>query len=243
MPGDIPIPDSSTEQLENCNGDVHVATNAIKAATPETAFWIRHIRSVMEPLLASTQSYTPSEQTAHLKFLDNYVAPALGSLPTEPHSKYTTPASFVGTLFEPSLNFSNKASTKARFSIDIIAPVGREGLDPFGEKKARDTLRQWASTLDADTTWLEHFVSSLQLTPGETEIVRRKIPAHINHPPACSIGCELNGASRTLKAYIPIKRKALAAGKASSSVLIDALESLETSGPDYSVSGLSTLAS
>lgn len=141
------------------------------------------------------------------------------------------------------MNFTNNGPTKARFSIDIISPANRDGPDPFGERKARDVLRQWASTIGSDTTWLEHFLSALQLTQEETKAAREKIPAHINHPPGCSVGCDLDGPSRTLKAYVPIKRKALATGKAPSSILMNALESLEELGPGYTVGGLSTLAS
>lgn len=240
------MPEDNLESPPTTNGVVARNSDISKnpaTVTEATAFWKRHIRSVMEPLLACTQSYSPSDQISHLQFLDNFVAPCLGPLPTDPHNKYTAPSSFVGTLFEPSLNFTDNGTTKVRFSIDIIAPSDRDGPDPFGERESRDVLRRWASAIGSDTTWLEHFLSALQLTPEETDVVRQKIPAHVDPPAGCSVGCDLDGASRMLKTYIPTKRKSLATSKASSSILVDAIQSLEELGPDYAVGGLSTLAS
>lgn len=178
-----------------------------------------------------------------MEFLDHHVAPCLGPVPTEPHSSYSTPAAFVGTLFEPSLNFSTKGPTTVRFSIDITALADRQSIDAFGELRARDTLHQWASVLESDTKWLEHFLSRFSLLLEETEILRTKIPLHIYHPPACSIGCELSESSRSLKAYLPVKRKSLATGKSPSSIILDALRSLPPLGEDYDVGGVDVLAS
>ncbi|KAI3391012.1 hypothetical protein diail_8121 [Diaporthe ilicicola] len=114
-----------------------------------TEYWIQYIRSVAEPLLKLTGSYTPYEQDAHLRFLASHVAPVLGPMPTEPHGVYTMP--YAGSPVEFTVTSTSMGKPKAHIQFEFDRPSHRDEDDPFGEANGREVLRRIASEVGADT--------------------------------------------------------------------------------------------
>lgn len=199
--------------------------------TAALEYWSQYLRSIFVPLLRAAGTYSPSDQASHLQFLDDYIAPNLGPLPTEQHSGYTTPSSLVCSPLDPSINLTSSGSAKVRFDYDVLRPLDRHGPDPFAEGVSKQMLHHLASVTGADTQWLDSLISSVYLSPSETEAARVKMPSHIAVPPS-SIGFDLDGSKRTLKAYIPTVRKAIATGKPPTQVTLEALRALEPLGAE-----------
>ena len=217
-----------------------VAEPQPRVKNPATEYWSRHLRSVMVPLLKAAGTYTLSDQASHLQFLDDYIAPNLGPLPTEPHAQYTTPSSLVGSPFDPSLNLTSSGQAKVRFDYDVIGPAERTGVDPFAEDLSREMLHRLALVVGADTRWMDGLMSALYLSPSETDAALAKMPPGIAVPPS-SVGFDFDGPKRTLKFYIPGVRKAIATGRSSSDIILDALRGLEPLGSELGP-GLDLLA-
>ncbi|PGH18128.1 hypothetical protein AJ79_00756 [Helicocarpus griseus UAMH5409] len=209
------------------------------AENSATEYWSQHLRSLFAPLLKATGTYTESEQASHLQFLDEQIAPNLGPVPTE-KTKYTTPSSLVGSPIDPSLNLTSSGKVKVRFDFDVIEPAEPSADDPFSEKVSRELYHHLASIVGADTRWLDGLMSALYLSPSETETALAKMPPGIAIPPS-SVGFDLDGPKRTLKAYIPGVRKAFATGRPSSEVIFDALRGLEPLGSELTP-GLNIIA-
>ncbi|KAK0614955.1 aromatic prenyltransferase [Bombardia bombarda] len=197
-----------------------------------TAFWSRHLRSYMGPLLEKCGSYTPEEQASHLDFMDKHIAPCLGPMPSEPHGPYTAPSSLYGSPIDASLNFTSTGKPKLRFDFDFLTPIHRMGPDPFGEKTARELLRRVAATVGANTQWMEHLMDKFWLSPAETEVALSKIPAEMAIPPAM-IGIEMDGPKISMKAYIPAMRKAIATGRSSTDIILEAVRAMDPFGPEF----------
>ncbi|KAK2750373.1 hypothetical protein FQN57_003853 [Myotisia sp. PD_48] len=204
---------------------------ATTAKNATTEYWSQHLRSVLAPLLKAAGTYSASDQASHLEFLDQHIAPNLGPLPNEPHAKYTTPSSLVGSPVDPSINLTSSGQPKVRFDYDVIGPAERAGPDPFSEQLSREMLLGLASVVGADTRWLKCLMSALYLTPAETELALARMPPGIAVPPS-SVGFDFDGPKRTLKAYIPGVRKAIATGQSSGDVILGALRSLDPLGPE-----------
>ncbi|KAL4866673.1 hypothetical protein BDV12DRAFT_198895 [Aspergillus spectabilis] len=196
-----------------------------------TEYWSRHLRSVLAPLLAAAETYSPADQESHLTFIDEHVAPNLGPLPWEPHGQYSTPSSLVGSPFDPSLNLVSSGKAKVRFDFDIISPASRNGPDPFAEKSAKEILHRLANIVGADTRWMNTLMDALYLSPEETEIAIAKMPPGVAVPPS-SVGFDFDGPERTLKFYIPCVRKALATGQEFSDLMLKTLRGLEPLGQE-----------
>ncbi|KAL4891058.1 aromatic prenyltransferase [Aspergillus ambiguus] len=196
-------------------------------------FWAQHMRSVIGPLMQAIDTYSPADQEANLRFLDEHIAPTLGPLPTDPHPTYVAPCAVVGTPFNPSFNVSSTGTPKVRFDYDLLPPLDRaRSADPWGEAAARALLLRLAAVVGADTQWLEHFLSRLFLTPAETEALRPKIPPQLVLP-AAMVGFEFNAGRRPrMKAWVPSMRRAIVEGRSSNEIALEALRGLTPLGAD-----------
>lgn len=187
-----------------------------------TEYWIQYIRSVAEPLLKLTGSYTQSEQDAHLRFLDSYVAPVLGPIPTEPHGVYTMP--YAGSPVEFTITSTSVGKPKAHIQFEFDRPSNREEDDPFGEANGREVLRRIASHVGADTRWLECLISSLHLTPDEIDITRPLVPPSV---PSVGASISFDGPRKIMRTYFVPGLKALATRRMPSAVGLDAVRRLQ----------------
>ncbi|OAX81663.1 hypothetical protein ACJ72_03995 [Emergomyces africanus] len=194
--------------------------NAVHAAAAQ--FWEHYLRSIMVPLFKSVGAYTLTEQQSHLKFMDEHIATNLGPLPTDPHASYIVPAAVVGSPFDPSINLTSTGNGKVRFDYTIVEPVERPEGDPFSENLARELLHRLAAVVGADTSWMDSLMSALYLSTSETDTLLTKMPTQLLCPPA-SVGLDFDGPKRTLKAYIPGMRKALATGRSPTELLLAAV--------------------
>ncbi|KAI9037497.1 aromatic prenyltransferase [Aspergillus affinis] len=192
-------------------------------------YWTQYVRSIMAPLFQAAGSYSPIDQESHLKFMDEFVAPNLGPLPTEPHAPYTPPASLVGSPFDPSINMASSGKAKIRCDFDIVRPAQRAGPDPFAEHASRETALHIASKTGSDTKWMEGLMAALLLSPEETEFAVANVPPNIAVPPL-SIGFDFDGSQRTMKCYIPSLRKSIATGRPAKDLFFEALRRLEPMG-------------
>lgn len=187
--------------------------------TKATKYWAQHIRSVAGPLLKLTGSCAPHDQEAHLRFLDTHVAPAIRQMPTQPHAM-----PYGGSPVEFTITSTMGARPKVRIHVVADCPADREGDDPFGQANGRKVLRRTASGVGADTRWMESLISSLHLTPEETDIARPiapdLIPSQVN-----SIAFE--GPDKVMRAYFFPGLKALATGRTTSAVGLDAVRRLQ----------------
>ncbi|OJD14342.1 hypothetical protein AJ78_05307 [Emergomyces pasteurianus Ep9510] len=199
--------------------------------TTAAQFWAHYLRSIMTPLFKAVGAYTPSEQESHLQFMDDHIATNLGPLPTDPHAPYIVPAGIVGSPFDPSINLTSFGNGKIRFDYTVVEPIERPKGDPFSENLATEMLHQLAAVVGADTRWMDSLISALYLSPSETDTLLVKMPTHLLCPPA-SIGIDFDGTKRTLKAYIPGMRKALATGRSSTELILGAVRGLEPLGPE-----------
>ena len=190
-------------------------------------FWAEYLRSIMEPLLRLVGSYTPEEQTLHLRFLVDHVAPSLGPLPTEPRGQYTM--TYVDSPFEPSLNLTSAGKAKVRYEFEVVKPAGGDdGPDPFGERRAREVLPLLAKACGADTKWLNSLMDAFFLTPAETDLLRGKLPSFM---PCSMMAFDLDATKTMMKVYIPGIRKAIASGSSSTNAFIlNAVRKLEPFG-------------
>ncbi|OAT04279.1 TdiB protein [Blastomyces gilchristii SLH14081] len=209
------------------------AASAFQQAAKVTAtrFWSHYLRSIMAPLFKSVGAYTESEQESHLQFMDEHIATNLGPLPNDPHSPYVVPAAIVGAPFDPSINLTSFGSGKVRFDYTVVEPIERPKEDPFSENLAREMLHKLASVVGADTRWMDSLMSSLYLSPAETDALLASMPPQLLCPPAC-IGMDFDGPKRTLKAYIPGIRKALATGQSSAELVLEAIRGLKPLGSE-----------
>ncbi|PGH07004.1 hypothetical protein GX51_02043 [Blastomyces parvus] len=196
-----------------------------------TQFWSHYLRSIMTPLFKSVGAYTEPEQESHLQFMDEHIATSLGPLPNDPHAPYIVPAAIVGSPFDPSINLTSSGSGKIRFDYTVVEPIERPKEDPFSETLAREMLHKLVLVVGADTRWMDSLMSSLYLSPAETDALLAKMPPQLLCPPA-SIGMDFDGSNRTLKAYIPGVRKALATGKSSAELVLEAIRGLKPLGSE-----------
>lgn len=190
--------------------------------TKATKYWAHYIRSVAGPLLKLTGSYTPHDQEAHLHFLDTHVAPAIGPMPNEPHGMYAMP--YGGSPVEFTITSTFGGRPKARIHFDAESPADRAEDDPFGQAKGREVLRRTASGVGADTRWLECLISSLHLTPEETDIARPIAPAFF---PSQLNSIAFEGREKVMRAYFMPALKALATRQTTSAVGLDAVRQLQ----------------
>ncbi|KAF9885523.1 hypothetical protein FE257_012851 [Aspergillus nanangensis] len=212
-----------------------------KQISPANEYWSRHLRSVLAPLLKAAGTYSQADQDSHLAFIDEHIAPNLGPLPWEPHGQYSTPSSLVGSPFDPSINIVSSGKAKVRFDYDVISPAERTGPDPFAEQLARSMLHRLATLLGADTRWMDSLMDALYLTPAEAEVAVARMPPGIAIPPS-SVGIDFDGPQKTLKAYIPSVRKAIATGRSPSDIMLETLRGLEPAGAEL-VPALDLIAS
>lgn len=189
--------------------------------TKATKYWAQYIRSVAGPLLKLTGSCAPHDQEAHLRFLDTHVAPAIGPMPTQPHGVYAMP--YGGSPVEFTITSTVGGRPKARIHFDAESPADRAGDDPFGQANGREVLRRTASGVGADTRWLESLISSLHLTPEETEIARPIAPDFL---PSQLNSIAFEGPNKVMRAYFMPGLKALATGRTTSAVGLDAVRRL-----------------
>ncbi|KAG2421939.1 hypothetical protein HFD88_005915 [Aspergillus terreus] len=211
---------------------IHTDQPPSEAKASDTEFWSEHIRSVIGPLMKATGSYSATAQEANLRFLDNYIAPALGPHPTVAHPTYVAPCTIVGTLFNPSISLSAKGKPTVRFDYDLPLPLDRASSeDPWGEGKARALFRGLAAALGADTQWLEYFMARLFLSPAETEALRSKIPADLVIPSAM-VGVAFDDAQPRLKAWVPTMRRAILEGRSSNEIAVEVLRGLSPLGSE-----------
>lgn len=227
---------TQTVQTQSAPAEIDISSADPTAAATAAAFWSQHMRSVMAPLFTSSGTYTSSDQESHLRFMDTYIAPLLGPLPSEPHPNYTTPSSIVGSPFDASVNLVSSGKAKVRFDLDCLAPLDRlAGTDPFGEAEAHRTLQHLADIVGADTRWMNQLFSVLKLSVAEEEAAIAKIPKEVTVPPAM-IGFDIDGPKRTLKAYVPAMRKAIATDVSSADIILDFLPNLEPLGKELNPS-------
>lgn len=196
-----------------------------------TEYWSRHLRSVLAPLFEAAKTYSAADQQAHLKFIDEHVAPNLGPLPGKPHGAYTTPSSLVGSPFDPSINLVSSGQAKVRFDFDVVSPAERTGPDPFAEEQSRELLHRLAEVVGADTQWMDGLMNALYLTPEENETALAKMPPGIAIPPS-SVGFDFDGPKKTLKFYIPGVRKGIATGRPFGDIILETLRSLKPLGSE-----------
>lgn len=180
------------------------------------------MRSVAGPLLKLTGSYAPHEQDAHLKFLDQHIAPVLGPMPTEPHGVYTMP--YAGSPVEFAVTSTSGGKPKAHIQIESERPSDRSGDDPFGQVKGREVLRRMASAVGGDTRWMESLISSLHLTPEEASAAAPIVPPFV---PSGFAGIAFEGSRKVMKAYFVPAVKALATQRPPSAVALDAVRKLQ----------------
>lgn len=190
-------------------------------------FWSDYLCSIIEPLMQASGGYTREQQANHLQFLTDHVAPTLGPLPSEPRATYTQ--TYVDSPFEPSLNLTSSGKVKVRYGLEVVKPPGgADGPDPFGEKRAREVLLQFAKVSGADTKWLSSAMDQFFLTPEETEDMRHKLPTFM---PSSLLAFDLDATKTMMKVYIIAMRKAIASGSPSSNLFtLRALRRLEPWG-------------
>ncbi|GES66476.1 hypothetical protein ATEIFO6365_0015002100 [Aspergillus terreus] len=211
---------------------IHTDLPRPEAKPSDTEFWSQHIRSVIGPLMKAAGSYSATAQESNLRFLDNYIAPALGPHPSVAHPTYVAPCSIVGTLFNPSLTLTAKGKPIVRFDYDVPLPLDRASSeDPWGERQASALFRRLAAALGADTQWLEYFMGRLFLSPDETEALRPKIPADMVVPSAM-VGVAFDDAQPRLKAWVPTMRRAIIEGRSSNEIAIEVLRGLSPLGSE-----------
>lgn len=190
-----------------------------------TQYWAQNMRSVAGPLLKLTGSYAPHDQDAHLRFMESRVAPLLGPLPTEPHGSYTLP--YAGSPVEFTVTSTSGDRPKAHITFEPERPTDPSGDDPLGQASLREVMRGLASGAGADTRWMECLISSLHLTPEETDAVKAIMPDFL---PSGYVSYALNGPKKVMKAYFQPIIKAMATKQKPSAVGLDALRQLQPLG-------------
>ncbi|KAI1338800.1 aromatic prenyltransferase [Xylariaceae sp. FL0016] len=218
-----------TPTTSNTNGQMNGAQKPVAqhwdSSSRSTEFWRQYLRSLLVPILPSAGTYTESEAAAQVKFAEDFVAPCLGPMPNEAHASYKM--TYVGSPFELSLNLTANGKAKVRYTYEVVGPAERTGEDPLGEQRARDMLVSLSRATGADMQWMDSLMRHLYLTPEETESIKDTLPDMV---PTMMLAYDLDGAKTNMKMYIPAMRKAVATGRSSTDLILDALRDMQPLG-------------
>ena len=187
------------------------------------AFWTKQFRPVLSSLLQDVGSYTPEQQTSHIRFLEEQIIPNLGPKPEKARARsLLTPN---GTPFEVSINLNDARSPCVRFTFE---PHMRQG------KAFDDTpVPEIAKSIGADTRWAKQAAAAFFETEEESKALLERMPADTKSLPRCVLAFDLNGSKQSMKAYFYPVIKHIASGINSDEACVDLLKRLQPMGDGF----------
>jgi DMATS type aromatic prenyltransferase len=200
-----------------------------KVRLHDVQVWSDACRPIVDVLLQHSGTYTPKEQQAHLRFLDEAIVPNLGPSPA-PTYKCTSLLTGDGTPFRPSWNFSGHGTATLRLGYDPIGPESGNATDPFRQKFLRNSLTAFADAAEptADMTWYKEVMEAMYLTPEEEASLQARWSSDAPRPPHHFFAYGCKGMKRDFKPYFHPFLKTQATGKSSAEVIYDGIRSVRT---------------
>lgn len=221
-------------------------TTRLSAA--DLSYWNHQCIPMISNLLQACGVYSPADQDAQLRFLQEFVIPNLGPRPSNPKSQIVSMATFSGFPLQPSINLSNTGCAKARYTFEPLDALSGTTADPFALGPAKRMLSTLSSQLGVWTGWIEAMVSAYHPSPEEVQRVQPNLRQYIANvltrttgqevvdlPEVsrlwvCFIAFDLDGASQSMKAYFDPKIKEAVTGTPSCQYVFQVLRGLERFG-------------
>lgn len=200
---------------------------------PDHAWWWARTAPLLATLLRSAGSYTPQQQTEHMRVYRDAVVPTYGA-PTPRAGGLRPLLTMDGSPFEPSWNFQNDG-TVIRYSFEPLLPNDDPQANPFpGDKVASllPLLRYVAA--GADTRWFEQVWAQWFVSDAD-EVARAKaaLPPHKPRVPQIFLAFDMKGADRVMKVYLFPILKHLATGRSTEELTWAAIRGLKPGGERF----------
>lgn len=238
--------DSDTAPSETAT-DMNLDTTA-RLSAEDVSYWNHQCIPMMSSLLQSCGVYSPADQDAQLRFLQEFVVPNLGPRPSSLKSQITSMATFSGFPLQPSINLSNTGSAKARYTFEPLDALSGTTADPFALGPARRMISTLSSHLGVWPGWIEAMVSAYHPSHEEvqrlqpnlreyiTKVLTRTTGQEVFDLPeisrlwVCFIAFDLDGSSQSMKVYFDPKIKEATTGIPSCQYAFQVLRGLERFG-------------
>ena len=214
----------------------------------DLAYWTQRCNSIIASLLKSCGAYSPADQDAQLRFLQEHVVPNLGPRPSGLESPNYSMVTFTGFPLQPSINLSGSGSAQLRYTFEPLDALSGTAADPFAVGPAQRMLFALASHLGFWPGWIKALISAYHPTPQEVQHILPKLRQYLKEtlarttgqadvePPemsrlfVCFISFDLDGPSQSMKAYFDPKVKEAATGIPSCKYTFQVIRSIERFG-------------
>lgn len=205
------------------------ATNRGDSSAPpapsvsDDVYWSAQYLPVLSSLLKNAGSYTPEEQTSHLRFIESHVIPNIGPQPTIPDPIYVV-SHFGSSTFEASINLNDKGKPCVRFTFEPHGPLASNTAEGYPYKQVLDLSR----AIQADLGWF-HKIASEFFILNEQDIatVKTMMPPNLARVPQYYVALDLNGGKRQMKVYFCPLIKQMVTGENSDEASFNVLNRLD----------------
>lgn len=200
-------------------------------SNPDHKWWWQRTAPLLATLLRSAGSYTPAQQTDHMRVYRDAVVPTYG--PPTSQAGVQPLLTMDGSPFEPSWNFQNDG-TVIRYSFEPLLP-NDDPTNPFpGDKIATllPLLRYVAP--GADTRWFEQVWDQWFVSDRE-EVAKAKaaLPPHKARVPQIFLAYDMKAGDRVMKVYLFPILKHLATGLSTEELTWKAIRNLKPGGERF----------